>query len=196
MKDNFWGLIWSSFLEVQGALITFIGIFVSIGLSRFPVKTQVSLDIFIILVLILLLIIVTAINACNKLFVKYNKLKQELETVSQENKQLNVIARKRIIPRIISARNYQIKNISGILCLLEKSELFSHNIFVSCYYTDNNEFEVMIGVGSVINIQTDGKIQVFINDFVNDYQDILRKLANNDNQIISRVLIKPTRIKG
>ncbi len=196
MKDNFWGIIWSSFLEVQGALITFIGIFVSIGLARFPVKSQVSLDILIIIVLILLLMIVTAVNACNRLFVEYRKLNHKLETVERENEQLNKISQKRLIPEILSARDYQINNISGIFCLLEKSELFSHNIYVSCYYTDNDDFEIIIGVGSVINIQTDGKIQVLIDEFVNNYEDILKKLANNDNKIVSRILIKPTMIKS
>jgi len=51
-------------------------------------------------------------------------------------------------------------------------------------------------VGSVINVQTNGEIQVFINEFVNDYEDILEKLANNDSKIVSRILIKPTMIKN
>ena len=70
MKNNFWSLIWSSFNEIQGSLITFIGIFVSIQLARFPAKTQIPLDIFIIAILILLLIIATLIRAINKIFVR------------------------------------------------------------------------------------------------------------------------------
>ncbi|MEM8719917.1 MAG: bZIP transcription factor [Cyanobacteria bacterium P01_G01_bin.39] len=181
MKNNFWSLIWSSFNEIQGSLITFIGIFVSILLTRFPVKTQIPLDSFIVTVLILLLIIATVIKAINTLFVEYKELQQK---VSQP-----------LIPKILSARKYEIMEREGILCLLERSELFSIGIFVSCYYKDEDGFELLIGTGTIINIQGDGKIQALIDRPTSGYQDILNKLANNDSQITSRVVIKPT-IRG
>ncbi len=181
MKNNFWSLIWSSFNEIQGSLITFLGIFVSIFLARFPVKTQISLDTFIIIVLILLLIIATVIKAINTLFAEYKELQQRLEQP--------------LIPKILSARRYEILEISGILCLLERSQLFSIGIFVSCYYKDTDGFELLIGTGTIINIQGDGKIQALIDRSASSYQDILNKLANNDSQITSRVVIKPT-IRG
>jgi hypothetical protein len=189
MKKNLWSLIWSSFLEIQGALITFIGIFLSIFLARFPVKNQVPLDVFIIILLVLVLIIVTIFHTCNKLLIEYTAIKLELEIANQNNK-------KRLIPKIISARHYPIQGYPRILCLLEESILFSQNILVSCYYTDNDGFEIIIASGSVINIQEDRKIQVLIDEFVDDYQDILEKLANNDRQILPKVLIKPTVLKS
>ena len=73
MKNNFWSLIWSSFNKIQGSLITFIGIFVSILLSRFPVKTKIPLDTFIIVVLILLLIKVITIQGEGKIQVFINR---------------------------------------------------------------------------------------------------------------------------
>ncbi|MEL6496186.1 MAG: hypothetical protein AAFQ41_13850, partial [Cyanobacteria bacterium J06623_7] len=95
MKNNFWSLIWSSFNEIQGSLITFIGIFVSVLLARFPVKTQIPLDIFIIAILIFLLIIATLIKAINKILEQVNKLS---------------------IPKILSARRYLIQGQPEILC--------------------------------------------------------------------------------
>lgn len=113
MKNNFWSLIWSSFNEIQGSLITFIGIFVSILLARFPVKTKIPLNTFIIVVLILLLIIATVIKAINTLFVEYKELQQRLAQP--------------LILKIISARKYEIVEQVGILCLLERSQLFSNS---------------------------------------------------------------------
>lgn len=177
MKNNFWNLLWSSFNEIQGSLITFIGIFVSILLARFPVKTQVSLDTFIIIVLILLLIIATVIKAINTLFTEYKDLQQRLVQP--------------LIPKILSSRKYEILERAGILCLLERSQLFSIGIF-ACYYKDADGFELLIGTGTILNIQGDGKIQALIDRPASGYQDILDKLANNDYQITSRVVIKPT----
>lgn len=176
-KPNFWSLIWSSFVEIQGALITFIGFFVSILISWFPVKTQIPLGVFIIVTLILLLIIFTVVNAFNKLIVEYLKLQE--------------LTNKTLIPRILSARKYKTQAYDGIICLLEKSELFANGAYVSCYYKDEDGFEVTISTGFTTNIQADGKIQVFLNQPVTSYQDILDKLASNDAQIISKVFIKP-----
>lgn len=178
MKNNFWSLIWSSFNEIQGSLITFIGIFVSILLARFPVKTQIPLDLFIIVILILLLIIATVINAIGKLLAENTELKQRIAQP--------------LIPKIIFARKYQISDVDGILCLLERSPLFSIGIFVSCYYKDEGGIELLIGTGKVINVQGEGKIQAFIDRPVLGHENILDKLANNDSQIIKGIVIKPT----
>lgn len=48
IKPSFWNLTWSSFVEIQGGLITFIGFFISILLYWFPVDTQIPLGVFII----------------------------------------------------------------------------------------------------------------------------------------------------
>ncbi|MGL6343523.1 MAG: bZIP transcription factor [Waterburya sp.] len=178
MKNNFWSLIWSSFNEIQGSLITFIGIFVSILLARYPVKTQISLDVFIIVILILLLIIATLTNAIGKLLTENKELKQRIAQP--------------LIPKIIFTRKYQISEVEGILCLLERSQLFSIGIFVSCYYEDEGGIELLIGTGKVINVQGDGKIQAFIDRPVMGYENILNELSNKDSPIIPRVIIKPT----
>lgn len=76
--------------------------------------------------------------------------------------------------------------------MLERSQLFSTGVFVSCYYKDEGGIELLIGTGKVINIQDDGTIQALIYRPVSVYQDVLDKLANNNSQIISKVVIKPT----
>ena len=49
MKNSFWDLIWSSFLDIQGILIGFLGIVITIVLSRFRVTTPIPLDLIIII---------------------------------------------------------------------------------------------------------------------------------------------------
>ncbi len=178
MKNNFWSLIWSSFNEIQGSLITFFGIFVSVLIARFPVKTEIPLDLFIIIILILLLVIATLIKAINKILIEYKSLLDQVK--------------KPLIPKILSARPYQTQGQTGILCLLEKSELFSPRILVSCYYEDNDGLEILIGIGLILHIQDNKTIQAFINQPILEYEDILDKLANNDSRVIYRVAIKPS----
>ncbi|MEL6581313.1 MAG: hypothetical protein AAFQ14_16340 [Cyanobacteria bacterium J06621_12] len=146
-------------------------------LAQFPVKTQISLDVLIVVILILLLIIATLIKAISKILVEYKSL---LEQVNKPS-----------IPRILSARQYSIQGQPGILCLIDKSELFSPRIYVSRYYEDVDGLEILVGTGIVINVQDNKTIQVFINRTIPEHEDILKRLANNDSQTISRILIKP-----
>lgn len=179
MKSNFWSLIWSSILEIGLGLLTFIaGIFVLVTITRFSVKTPISLGWFILAVLFLLGIIAILGNALYKISIEYRELEQRIT--------------QQLIPKILSAKKYNILERAGILCLLNQSELFSIGILISCYYRDNEGFEFLIGTGQVINIQEDGKIQALVDLPVSAYQDILNKLANNDSQVINRILVKPT----
>lgn len=76
--------------------------------------------------------------------------------------------------------------------MLENSPLFSNDTLISFYYTDDDEFERLIGAGVVRNVQRDGKIQALLNIPIGSYQDILNKLANNDANILGRTVVKPS----
>ena len=57
---------------------------------------------------------------------------------------------------------------------------------------DVDGLEILVGTGIVINVQDNKTIQVFINQIILEHKDILEKLVNNNSQIISKILIKPT----
>jgi hypothetical protein len=192
MKDHFWSSIWSSFLEVNGPLLALIGIFLSIFLARFPVKTQISLDVFIISIIVLLIILIIIFKAFLTAFKEKEKINSELKLCQQSNQELTKRINNIHIPKILYAKRVTTKINKGTLCLLEKSEFFASDSCLSFYYTDEYSYEVMIAVGHVINIQTDGKIQALIDKPVDAYLDILEKLANNDSQVLSKIIVKPT----
>ena len=77
------------------------------------------------------------------------------------------------------------------LYLLEPSDLFSHGIMVSFYYNDNN-FEQLIGIGRVVHIQEDKKIQVAMVTAREDSGAIIQRLSNNDAEALKKTRIKPT----
>ena len=177
MKKNFGELIWSSFLEIQGVLIGALGIVITILLSRFPVKTQIPLDMVIAIAFFMLLLVATLTQASYQSF----KTVQELSQLQ-----------KSVIPKIL----YVIKEPSSqapfqLRCLLGNSALFSNDTCISFYYTDDEGFERLIGMGVVVTVQDDGKIQALLDSPILGYQDILEKLGNNDLKIIKRTVVKP-----
>lgn len=192
MKDTFWGLIWSSFLEIQGILIGFLGLAITLILTRFPVKTNIPIDVAIVLLLFLLLLIATLFNAASKSFKEYKKIQMLWNNLTIRNNELEAKVNRRWLPKILLASQTQGRTGLEIECLLENSELLSNNIVISFYYTDEEEFERLIGTGVVVTVQANGKIQALMDKPVNAYQDILEKLARNDAKILDRTVVKPS----
>ena len=97
MKNSFWDFIWSSFLDIQGILIGFLGIVITIILSRFRVTTPIPLDFIIIIGLFTLLLIATLFQASYKSF----KLNQKIQADLKQNEfKLN----RQVLPRIIRVK--------------------------------------------------------------------------------------------
>ena len=192
MKDNFWGLIWCIFLEIQGIWIGFMGVGITILLTRFPVKTNIPIDVVIVILFFMLLLVATLFSAASKGFNKYKKNKMLLNDLTMRNNELEAKVNRRWLPKILLAQQPQGKTGVEIECLLENSELFSNDTFISFYYTGEDEFERLIGTGVVVTVQANGKIQALMDRRVNAYQDILEKLARNDATILERTVVKPS----
>ena len=77
-----------------------------------------------------------------------------------------------------------------MIFLLESSELFSYDTIVSFYYLED-EFEQLIAIGRVSNIQQDSKIQVEVIYLISDCKEILDRLANNDSTALEKTRVKP-----
>lgn len=75
--------------------------------------------------------------------------------------------------------------------LFEPSDLFSYGIAVALYYRDDENFEHLIAVGRVVNIQEGGLIQVGIISGIQGYEENLNSLYHNDVAAVRRVLVKP-----
>ena len=171
MKDSFWGLIWSSFWDIQSFSIGCLSLVFTLVFAALAGKTPIPLYLVLILGTLALLIIATLMRAVDKAIKEYKKIKHSL------------------IPRITRVRKGQIPGI--IVCLLEKSDLFANLMLISCFYTDDDGFENLIGEGYVENIQSDGQIQIVIDQPDFSQQDILNRLVNNDKKILDRTVVKP-----
>lgn len=170
MKKSFWSLIWSSFLKTQGALIGVIAIALTVLLWLSSPNKSISLGLALPIGLFCIILILTLGNAA------YESFKMS----------------KRILPRILLGKEppTQIQG-AKVLCLLEPSELFSYDMLVSFYYVNDEDFEQLIGIGTVVNIQEEGKIQVAMIYSFDVYEEILNKLVQNDVGILKKTRVKP-----
>lgn len=196
MKNSFWGLIWFSFKEIQGFLIGFLGVLISVLLVRFPFKTPIPLDLVLITGFFILLILFTLIKATDKAFNEYQNLKsnyQNLEESYQNLEESYQKLKKNQVPKILQVRRDKSTNL--IVCIFENSDLFATELRITFYYTDDYGFESAIAVGFIETIQSNGKILSMI-DYPNPtYQDIIDRLAHNDSNILEKTIVRPGVIK-
>lgn len=83
-------------------------------------------------------------------------------------------------------------NFGKTICVLTPSPLFIFGSITSIYYYEN-EYERLIGVGRVSNIQENQKIQVEVIKILDEEgnQSIFDGISNNDNTKTSKIIIKP-----
>jgi hypothetical protein len=78
-----------------------------------------------------------------------------------------------------------------LLLLLEKSEMFGQDHFVSIYER-RDDFELLLGLGLVINVQQSGLLQVLVLGKDGAPQNPLWESAlSNDPKVLARLLVKP-----
>ena len=172
MKKSVWGLLWSSLIAV---LPSWVGVVVAIALSfvawKIPPNTPISVYWLVLILIVAILVMAICLKAANTVFEEYQKL------------------RRRNIPNILFVQKEN--NSDAIICLLEYSEIFAHDMIVSAYYTNQDDMEVLIATGFVENVQDNGKIMIKLNNLELGQKEILKKFADNDKSIINRTIIKP-----
>jgi hypothetical protein len=172
MKNSFWGLIWFSLIAV---LPSWVGVVIAFALTfitwKIPPNTPTPVYWIVLILIIAILIISICLKATNTAFEEYQKL------------------RRRNIPSILFVQKEQ--NTGFIICLLEYSELFAQDMMISAYYTNKDDIEILIATGFIKNIQSNGKIQVILDQAIPGYQEIIEKFIKNDKSIIDKTIIKP-----
>lgn len=159
------GLIWSNIMKVQSLIGG--GVVTAIMVYEIPPNTTISSNIVIPIIVILIIIVIALANSTYESF-----------NFSQK-----------ILPSILySGKHGQ----ESLKCLLEPSELFSQNSLVSFYFRDDDDFERFVGIGKVEIIrENDNKIQIELTNFEPSYEEIIRRLENNDPNTRRRIQIKP-----
>ncbi len=91
-----------------------------------------------------------------------------------------------ILPKLIRI----VPDNMGVICLFEPSELYSHNALVSLFFNDE-DYERLIGLGYVFNVQDDKNIQILITQWIPGQEEIKDKLEANNAQVLEKIIAKP-----
>lgn len=189
MKNNFWSLIWKSFLEIQGFTLGILGLIISLLAWFFSEQKKISFTLTVFLI-ILIIVIFTLIKAINQLLKNTNKLQDEIKSLKENNQTLEQEIGNLVNPPIIIVKKDTTKNV--IRCLLENSSLFTVNVLLSFYYEDADGFQRFIAIGVVESVQDNGKIQVIVdeNEIVTEYQTIFERLVNNEQAVKKATFVR------
>ncbi len=114
MKKSFWEIVWSNFLNVQGVLLSIIGI----ALWFFTPQTSISLGLVLFIVILALVITLIFASTAYEIF---NKSKDFFS-----------------LPRVILPRKILANNQRQFLIFLLSSELFSNDTLVSFHYFEDD----------------------------------------------------------
>lgn len=98
------------------------------------------------------------------------------------------IISEQVIPKIVSVRE---SKGTQLLFFLEPSSLFSHDTLASFYYINDDGYERLIGIGTVTNVQDDGRIHVEILHKFSGHEEIFERLSRNDARILKKIRVKP-----
>lgn len=93
------------------------------------------------------------------------------------------------VPRVMYVKDAP-KAYSGAcaLFLVEPTPLLSHDAIISVYYLED-DLERLVGVGKVINVQNDKKVQIVITDNY-DFGEKLGKIMANSKDELKKLIVK------
>lgn len=164
MKKSFWGVVWSCLWKVQIVLAILVAVLLWVLSPDWYIPLRIALPIGLIFVIFIL----TFANAAH-----------EILKVSV------------YLPKVILGKKPSKKmKESKVLCLLEPSELFSHDTVVSFYYIEEG-FEELIGIGKVLNVQNDGKILVTMLNMIGDNIKTINRIKQSNSEALKKIKIKP-----
>jgi tetratricopeptide (TPR) repeat protein len=167
--DSFLRFLGSTFISTQGIIIDSFGLFFGLILWAFAAGDSISLRIGLLVLVPCLVLITTLLTASYNLF-----------RICKHG-----------LPKVCKVKPYSPdKEDTSLLFLLEPSELFPQGIQASVFYYDDN-IEQIIGLGTVVNIQEDGYVQVATTRLFEGYDEVLNDLRTKKNFDLNRIKVKP-----
>ncbi|MGB2247210.1 MAG: hypothetical protein ACPH3N_06045 [Alcanivorax sediminis] len=169
MKANSFGnLIWSSAIRSWGPVVAFIGLAIAFLAFFFaPTTDTVELRWLIVIVSIGFMLLVIFARAAWD---------------ANENQIVG-------LPKVIYVKDPPKAFPNAFaLFLVEPTPLFSYDAIVSIYYLDDG-VERLVGVGKVINVQNDLKVQVLVLDDY-DFGGKSESIKNNSKDELKKLIVK------
>lgn len=167
---SFTGILYEAFIHVNGWVLSLVSLAVAFLTYKYTAETKVPIWVLFITSAILTIILVIVFDAA---LIAWRRSSQVLPSV-----------KKSVPPPAIYV---------GIVMLLlvSPSDLYGVHSLVSLYLKED-EYELLIGLGKVLTIQTNGCIQVGLMDLLDMEPEIAKKIENNDATILKKLVVKPS----
>lgn len=165
---SFGNLLWESTIKTWGGILTFLSfIFAILVFYLTPENSSISLKYILPIIVVVFFLVIVSLRAA--------------WTACQESGVQ--------IPRVMYVKEAP-KAYKGAcaLFLVEPTPLLSHDAIITVYYLEDN-LERLVGVGKVINVQLDKKVQVLITDDY-DFGDKLHSIMNNSKDELKKLVVK------
>ena len=170
MEKSLGGLLWLSFTRIQGVLVSVVGIVTGILLWQMSPTATVRLMFVVPAAIVVTMIIAVLAGAVHEVWSN----------------------RRPAIPRVLYATQPKGETESQLICLLEPSDWFSYGLGVAFYYVNDDGFELLVGIGRVINVQDDGRIQVVVTRTIGGNDGVVAEIASGNKGKLERVRVKPS----
>lgn len=163
-------VIMQSIFQTWGALIALLSLLLAVlGWLLVPADSSIDLRLFVAIMSLASFVVTTLARA---IWIVFNEIK---------------VSRPRV--RFVKSPP-QAYSESFALLLLDPIKTLAYDAVASIYYLEN-EIEKLVGLGKVINIQEDGKVQLLVVvDY--DFSDKLPKLCSNSSDELEKIIIKNT----
>lgn len=171
MRRSLWQILVESFAAVYGLVSGIVGLLLTIVFYIAVPSNDVIVRILVSGVVLLVAVSAIAISTLLHALVQ--------------------LSRRGWLPQIRAGRS-PFEGTSAILvCVAEPSELFYTGIWVSFYRTTDEDIELPIGIGSVVNVQEDGKILLEMTKVLKEHKDYAERVRNNEGTAVRNMLVKP-----
>lgn len=166
-RDSYFYLLWKNFGNVRSLIAGFCSFILSFVFWIWKPEQKISLAVCITIGVIIIFLLLVFIRFS---VVLYDNKKQDC-----------------IILRI--RETYGIyKSDDCVIMLTTYIEYFAENGIVSIFYLEN-EFERLIALGQIINIQEDKKVQILMFDIDKEFS--CEKLLKNESDLLKKLRVKP-----
>lgn len=99
---------------------------------------------------------------------------------------------KNVMPRLLTVVD-PVRDGELPILLLEPSELFGIDNVVSIYHKDSaTDFEILVGYGYVVTVQTDKKIQIRVQEWLSGNNDITEKISSRKIDALNCTIVRPS----
>ena len=166
-KESYFYLLWDSFLTSFSAIVGgLLGIFAFVSWILKP-EQSIPLSVCILFVGFLVFLLLVFIKFSTIL---YNNKKQKCTVLCIREPYKNV-------------------NLEGsVMALTTYADYFTENGLVTIFYLED-DFERKIGIGRIVNIQENKKVQILIYSI--DPEFSREKLLSNSKELLEKLLVKP-----